>query len=386
MTAFRQLFASCFALTLTAILVGCASIGAPLPPSLELIKPPTDLHAVRKGDQVYLSWTVPTLTMEHQSVRHRGPTLVCRSPQVAMAECGPPAGSVPPEQLPKTSTPKAHEQATFVDRIPPDLIDQRFHDSEKPDDSISSLTYAVEALNTSSRAAGLSNQVQVLLAPTVPPPNDFRAELTSSGVRLSWTAELLSLRPSRVNYVYRIYRRLEGTSERTVIGSVPRGTEQNPSLLDQTFAWEKHYEYWMNVVTEADTGHHACATANGSPASCPEIAEIEGDDSPIVSVFTHDIFPPSVPSGLQAVFSGPGQQSFIDVIWAPDTDADLAGYNVFRHESGGEPVKINADLVKTPSYRDTNIVSGKIYYYSISAVDVRGNESARSEETSEQVP
>lgn len=372
-------------LVLTAICVGCASIGAPLPPSLELIKPPTDLHAVRKGDHVYLSWTVPTVTMERQSIRHRGPTLICRSHEVIMAECGTPAGNVPPEALPKTPSASARQQATFVDRIPPELIDHSLHDPQKPD-SIPTVTYAVEALNTSSRAAGLSNQVEVVLAPTIPPPRDFRADLTPTGVRLSWTGEFLGLPVSRVNYFYRVYRRLAGTDERTVIGQAPRGFDANLSLLDQTFAWEKHYEYWMNVVTDVQTGLPSCIGTTTPPTACMQHIELEGDDSPFQPVFTHDTFPPAVPTGAQAVFSGPGQQPFIDVIWAPDTDADLAGYNIYRHEAGNEPVKINPELVKTPSYRDTNIVSGKTYDYSISAVDLRGNESARSEETSEQVP
>jgi fibronectin type 3 domain-containing protein len=114
--------------------------------------------------------------------------------------------------------------------------------------------------------------------------------------------------------------------------------------------------------------------------------EIEGDDTPFQPVFTHDIYPPAVPAGLQAVFSGPGQPTFIDLIWAPDTDADLAGYNIYRREPGGTSTRINHELVKTPSYRDTNVISGKTYLYSVSAVDLRGNESARSEEASEQVP
>jgi fibronectin type 3 domain-containing protein len=39
-----------------------------------------------------------------------------------------------------------------------------------------------------------------------------------------------------------------------------------------------------------------------------------------------------------------------------------------------------------PAFRDAQVVSGKNYFYSVSAVDLRGNESARSEETSESVP
>jgi hypothetical protein len=42
--------------------------------------------------------------------------------------------------------------------------------------------------------------------------------------------------------------------------------------------------------------------------------------------------------------------------------------------------------VKTPAYRDEAVASGKRYRYSVSAVDTRGNESARSEEAGETVP
>jgi fibronectin type 3 domain-containing protein len=100
----------------------------------------------------------------------------------------------------------------------------------------------------------------------------------------------------------------------------------------------------------------------------------------------HDVFPPAVPSGLQAVASGVGQSPFIDLIWAPDTDADLAGYNIYRYEEGGTAAKINAELVSTPAYRDAAVASGKRYFYTVSAVDQRGNESARSEEATETMP
>ena len=115
--------------------------------------------------------------------------------------------------------------------------------------------------------------------------------------------------------------------------------------------------------------------------------QVEGDDTPPVRVIAHDVFPPSVPAGLQAAYSGEGQKPFIDLIWAPVTNADLAGYNVYRSEANGAAAaKLNSELVKSPSYRDSAVASGKTYTYSVSAVDVRGNESQRSEETSEPVP
>jgi fibronectin type 3 domain-containing protein len=88
---------------------------------------------------------------------------------------------------------------------------------------------------------------------------------------------------------------------------------------------------------------------------------------------------------LQAVYSGAGQQSFIDLIWAPDTDADLAGYNVYRSD-GGPRAKVNRELVRSSAYRDGDVVSGKTYTYSVTAVDVRGNESKPSNEAAENVP
>src|SRR5712692_9453865 len=86
---------------LTALLASCGVSGAPMPPSLELPKPVTDLRAARKGDKVYLAWTVPTQTTDRQTVRHLGPTRICRSVEIAMSDCGAPVGEVPGSQLPR---------------------------------------------------------------------------------------------------------------------------------------------------------------------------------------------------------------------------------------------------------------------------------------------
>ena len=118
--------------------------------------------------------------------------------------------------------------------------------------------------------------------------------------------------------------------------------------------------------------------------------QVEGDDSAPIRVIAHDIFPPAVPGGLQAAYSGEGQKPFIDLIWAPVTNADLAGYNLYRGQGGeaatARMVKLNSALVTSPAYRDTKVMPGTTYTYSVSSVDVRGNESQRSEQTIESVP
>jgi hypothetical protein len=382
MKSTRHVLSACVVFALTSLLAGCASVQAPLPPSLELPKPPTDLRAVRKGDRVYLFWTVPMQTMDRQSVRRQGPTRVCRSLEVLMSTCGTPVGNVAPAATPeaqKRAGIDAKPQATFVDTLPAQLQQQN---------PTRMVTYAVEALNLHARSAGLSNQVQVPLAPTWPPPAKVGAEVTADGVIMTWECEAFP-NLAGVRYVYRIYRR---SGDSGVDLSVADVECPGRGFLDRTIEWQKAYEYRVTVVTSAlgSKGATPCpeaAAAEGAAASPDCITlTVEGDDSPPQKVFTNDVYPPGVPTGLQAVFSGPGQARFVDLLWAPDTDADLAGYNVYRREEGGQPAKINAELVRTPAFRDTNVQGGKTYWYSVSAVDARGNESTRSEETSEAVP
>ncbi len=354
----------------TAALVGCGVPGIPKPPSLDLPQTVTDLRAVRKGDRVYLDWTVPSETTDRLAVRHLGLTNICRS-LAPISECANPVGEVRAPQLAaatprrnKSARPTTMGRASYIDQLPRTLL------VENPDAEI---FYAISVLNGRGRSAGISNIVRVPAIPALPSPSDFQARVTAEGVLLSWIGTSPVAETTRIRHVYRVYRRPEGGNTDTVVGEVPLNQTPATQLLDHSFEWEKTYFYLATVVT--------LIQAEGKPET-----QFEGDDTPAVRVFAHDVFPPAVPSGLQAVFSGAGQQPFIDLIWAPDADADLAGYNVFRHESGAEPVKVNTELVKTPSFRDTNVESGKTYVYSVSAVDVRGNESARSPEASEAVP
>ncbi len=358
-------------LPVAALLASCGAPGIPIPPALELPRVVTDLRAARKGDKVTLSWTVPAQTTEGGNIRHVGITRVCRTLEAAV-DCKHPIAELTASQLPAPPQAKAGSktpspQASYVDTLPRDL------QNENP---TAEVTYAVEVLNPQGRSAGISNLAKVAAAPVLPPPEGLAAQVTAEGVVISWSCVSVSPNPADaqvLHYLVRVYRRLADGKGDTRVGETDALDCSKSSLLDRTIEWEKNYLYRANVVTRV------------SPPEKPEL-EVEGEDSPAINIFTRDTFPPAVPSSLQAVYSGVGQTPFVDLVWAPVTDADLAGYNVFRREEGGEPARINTELLKTPGYRDAQVVSGKTYFYSVSAVDLRGNESTRSEEASETVP
>src|ERR1035441_3024778 len=154
------------------LLASCAQTGAPMPPSLELPKPPSDLRANRKGNHATLTWSEPTLTTDRQTVRYLGPTLICRSAEPEMTACGNPVEIVPPpSSTQQTSTPKKSSQKsqpkpptlqTYTDTLPASA------QSQNPDTEI---TYAVEVLNRNARGVGLSNRVRVPAIGTMTAPD-----------------------------------------------------------------------------------------------------------------------------------------------------------------------------------------------------------------------
>jgi hypothetical protein len=354
-------------------LASCGNPRPPEPPELELPKTVRDLRAVRKGDQVSLTWTVPTKTVEAQTIRYFGPTRICRA-LAAMQECGTPVGEAPAPDLSvllAASRKGAAQSALYADSLPATQFS-----------ASANFTYAVEVLNDNQRSAGLSNQVSVSAAPTLPAPSEFHAQLTTQGVVLSWNKISTGVQASDLQYFYRIYRRQDKAQD-VVIASLPIDTTQ---YVDRSFEWEKTYQYRLDVVTVVN-GQQAEHCGESAPAEkCAASVSVEGEDTPEAEVIAHDVFPPAAPSGLQAVFSENGPQKFIDLVWSPNSETDLAGYNVFRHEEGAEAVQINPQLVKTPAYRDLNVQAGRKYFYSISAVDGRGNQSGKSQEAEESTP
>ncbi len=343
--------------SVAVLISGCGLPGAPQAPSLHIPKPIQDLRAARKGNDVVLSWTAPTQSTDGTLVRRPGKMLILR----AIASQGRYV-NIAEETLQPALGDGSHQRTTITDSLASLLR------SSSPTDFV---IYRVTAVGERNRTAGPGNLVQVSAAPVMNPPAKVDLRLAAKGVEVSFVPESSPPMPG-IGFSYKVQRRLEGSNgEPAIVAHVPAGTSL-VTIMDPRIEWEATYEYWVTPIT-----HWQLGGRNG---------DVEGEDSPREKILAHDTFPPAVPGGLQAVYSGDPQSPAVDLTWTPDSDEDLAGYNVFRREGAGEFVQINKGLVKTPAFHDTQVKAGSTLTYAVSAVDARGNESAKSGETSERVP
>lgn len=365
-----------FALLLAA---GCASPGAPQPPSLRLPATVNNLSAIRKGDRVILTWSPPSETTDRQAIRWPTTSRICRVlNQFPISVCGEPVKVIGNSDLVSVATGARRPLVSYEDVLPAALI--------APQDQA---TYAIEVVNPRGRSAGLSNQVRIPLAPTAPPPADFRATLDAQGPLLEWNVQSMPAPSPGISYRLRISRRARGpvpAAGAPSAGPHPPASATDFVLVadvtyrlgegearDSNFEWEQEYDYKIESVTVLAV-----------PGRTAE--EIEGNDSNLVHLIVHDVFPPAVPSGLQAVFSSVGQKPFIDLTWAPNMESDLAGYIVYRRTASSKFAAVSTAPVKAPAWRDNDVQPGQTYYYTVTAVDVRGNQSAPSAPAEEAVP
>lgn len=88
-----------------------------------------------------------------------------------------------------------------------------------------------------------------------------------------------------------------------------------------------------------------------------------------------DTAPPATPSGISAGVAGNGVQ----LRWNPNSEPDLAGYHVYRAGTSGGPFsRIDAATVTNVQFTDASAPDSASLWYSVSAVDATGNESART--------
>jgi hypothetical protein len=342
------------------VLAGCGMPGAPLPPSLNLPDPIADLAAVRAGNQVSLAWTMSQRNTDKLLLKGNVEVRVCR--QERQGVCAP-AGDL---QL------APGVRGSFTETLPP----AQASGAPRP------LAYLVELKNRNGRSAGLSNAAVVLAGEAPAPVTGLEAKVQKNGVHLRWAPA--PLEPSLA--AVRLHRKLltppAAKPQQGPLAPPPEPLEQSllveagaSRALDQDIRFGQAYEYRAQRVARVAVDGRALELAG--PLSAP------------LRVEALDVFPPAVPTGLAAVATAAetGSEASIDLSWQPGTEADLAGYAVYRREADGAWQRISsAQPLVAPAFHDAKVQAGHTYRYAVSAIDQGGHESAHSAEAEETVP
>ncbi len=100
--------------------------------------------------------------------------------------------------------------------------------------------------------------------------------------------------------------------------------------------------------------------------------------------FVSDANTPTVASLTGTGTTAP--QHYVDLSWNAST-SQVVGYNVHRGtQSGGPYIMINPVLNASANFRDNNVQAGHTYFYVVTAVDGKNNESNFSKEVQAAIP
>ncbi|HWW50114.1 MAG TPA: fibronectin type III domain-containing protein [Verrucomicrobiae bacterium] len=365
--------------TLGPLLSGCAAPGEPLERKPPVPLAVSDLSAAQVGNDVILTFTLPSETVDHRPLRGTPAVEIYRDFEDAPAPSG---------------APRAHlANPALIVTIPPAMVNRyadhghiRYVDSLKPEDLAERTdrvaVYSVSTRASVKRASANSNLADLPVYSAPDPIEDLRAVVTHSGVDLTWTPpEKTPIGPASPIVGYHIYRAGPVAPGESPLpcdsASAPRGTggdsgpltrvgeTESPSYRDTQVELGKTYVYRVRSVVEYPR------------------ETLESADSRACMLTVVDTTPPSAPQGLVVVLVPAHDQTpaHNELSWAISSETDVAGYNIYRSEQSGVlGSRLNDELLRTPAFRDMNGLPGHRYFYRVTAVDRSGNESPPSGE------
>jgi fibronectin type 3 domain-containing protein len=320
-----------------------------------------ELDGFQRGNQVIISWKMPRANAPVGNVQN-----ISRADVYRLAEPLSNPLQLSEEEFSDRSTLIAALKITDADF---NLKTLNYKDTLQFADQPVRLRYAIRFVNASGQKAGFSNAIVVEPASKIASnPTDLKVEASQDALRLSWTAPETNIDQTKPAAIigYNIYRSNSATQPAKLLNKTPW---QGTSYSDEFFEFNKDYWYFVRAVS-------------AGVASEP----VESAESNVVVFKAKDTFPPSAPSAI-TIAAAPGT---ISIFWAINPEKDVVGYRIYRSTDKDLPreqwTQLTTDLLKTNTYQDAKVESGKTYYYYLTATDNAGNVSPLSEVVNETAP
>jgi hypothetical protein len=360
-----------------ALACGCASPDEPTPRRPIVPQAVRDLQARQQGAVVLLTFTLP-----NQSTRSEPLAL----PPAIEIYRGEAAGGKPPE---KTET-------RLVYTVPGEMVDAyRAEGRIVYRDGIEAAElaraaggaglewiYLVRTRAARNRASAESNRVAVRIRPAPEAVSNVNARVAGQSVTLTW--------PSDANAEYRVYRaEIAPESATAASGDASKAALQMPLVqVAQTSGSENGGSASLQYQDEnVELGHAYLYIVRRVSRFGADAVESADSNAAVITVA--EAIPPAAPQDVEALVvpAAETEPAYVSLAWAISADAGVAGYAVYRSEQeGARGVRLNEQLAGSPTYRDASVAAGRRYFYSVTAMNAAGEESAPSAEVEAQIP
>jgi hypothetical protein len=332
---------------------GCAKIGEPLPPTIQIPEPATDLAVQQVSDHIVLTITKPAKNTNGSAV------VTIRSLEIyRLAEKASDVVSSGPLTFAGHASPVFSISADrFADYLNGNIfvIEDTLPISNRSEIYTHLFRYAVLFVNNKNQAAGFSNQVSIAPTPIPLPPSGLSYDVAESFIRLKWTPPTKNMNgssPARIAG-YKIFR--SEVSQKFPDSPLNSELIVNPEFRDGAFQFDTTYYYKVSLVGSLN---------NPYAESLP---------SAVLEVTAKDIFPPEPPEKFNAILDN----GVVYLLWVPPSSKDVVGYRVYRRQAGKtEKILLQNELITMPSFQDNGVKSNQQYEYLATAVDAHGNESS----------
>lgn len=402
----------------------CGKKGPPLPPLVRVPQPPADFTAERRGEEVKLQFTVPSVNTDGTRpadvdrvdvYRFTGPaaatdedlvklgtkvaSVPVKAPQNPDLATGPdePAeepelkdeginqGSVAlledtlvPSALTPVALPKKGRPVVAATTVDGPLVG--------PPPVIASTSYVIIGINTKGRKGPLSKRVLVPLVPPPGPPTALEIAYTETAITVTWEASPSGmpiqeapkddeLRGHTIGivvptYSYHVYDVSPSASEAAAASDVPAAGNA-PALAGQVRLTRAPVPETSYADARIEWGTTRCYTVR-TVETIGGLA-LESDAPEPECTTLKDTFPPTAPKDLRLIPT----EGEISLIWEPAGESDLAGYLVLRGTTAEMLEPITPAAIANTTFND-KVMPGTQYFYVVKAVDKAGNVSPPS--------
>jgi fibronectin type 3 domain-containing protein len=334
----------------------CGKRKPPLPP-IERVAQRVAIEGTQIGNQIRIIWQMPARNASDGSLLN-----IDRADIYRLAEPLDDSLSLTEEEFNSRSTLIATVPIKDSDFA---LKQKTYIDTLQFAGQPARLRYAIRFVNSSGQKAAFSNFLLIEPSSRVAlNPTNLKALVTQDQIILDWDAPISNVdNSSQVNILgYNLYRSGKTNNIKRINEDIIKENE----FADEFFTFDDKYSYFVRTVSLGNNGE-----------------QVESISSETIEVTPKDTFAPNPPSAI-TIAAAPNN---ISIFFAVNIEKDVTGYKIYRSTDPNQPKSdwklLTDEILRANTFQDTQVETGKKYFYYLTAIDKFGNISQPSEVVSE---